>query len=223
MENGRVLIVDDDEAVRQATSMVLRTAGYDVEVYTSGDRFLSQADISAPACVLLDLNMPGMSGIEVLTELRRRGSPLAVVLLTGYGNVPTAVAAMQAGASDFIEKPYDPERLGEAVEKALRDVAPAPPSPASSEALERIKCLSPRQRQVLIGLVEGLPNKLIADKLGVSPRTIEMHRADMMDRLGVTNLSEALRLAYDAGLASDRRSTNAFLPGGRRTGDQHRH
>lgn len=223
MNRGKIFVVDDDESVRQATCWALIAAGYEAVAYETGEAFLRLADLQAPGCAVLDLNMPGMSGIETLQQLRERGSPLSVVMLTGYGDVPTAVRAIQAGAMDFLEKPYDPEALLAAIGRAL-----APAGGGSSEesadlradaARARIRHLSPRQCQVLQGLVAGLPNKVIAQDLGVSPRTIEMHRADMMDRLGVGNLSEALRLAYDAGLAPDRRAGGSARAGGRRASD----
>jgi two-component system, LuxR family, response regulator FixJ len=222
MDRGKIFVVDDDESVRQATCWALNAAGYQAVAYESGEAFLRHADIQEPGCAVLDLNMPGMSGIDTLQRLRERGSPLSVVMLTGYGDVPTAVRAIQAGAMDFIEKPYDPEALLAAIGRAL---APGGGSGEDSAdmradaARARIRHLSPRQCQVLQGLVAGLPNKVIAQDLGVSPRTIEMHRADMMDRLGVSNLSEALRLAYDAGLAPDRRAGGGARAGGRRATD----
>jgi two-component system response regulator FixJ len=223
MNRGQIFVVDDDDAVRQATCWALRAAGYEAVAYESGGAFLRATDIQSPGCVVLDLNMPGMSGIEVLQRLRESASPLAVILLTGYGDVPTAVRAIQAGAVDFIEKPYDPDALLAAIARAMSTsggaVAGDTPDVRADAARARIRHLSPRQCQVLQGLVAGLPNKVIAQDLGVSPRTIEMHRADMMDRLGVSNLSEALRLAYDAGLAPDRRSGNSARPGGRRATD----
>jgi two-component system, LuxR family, response regulator FixJ len=226
MNRGKIFVVDDDESVRQSTCWALRAAGYEALAYESGDAFLRHADVQSPGCAVLDLNMPGSSGIEVLQRLRERGSPLSVVLLTGYGDVPTAVRAMQAGAVDFIEKPYDPEALlaaiGRAQGRATEASGGESPDRRADAARARIRELSPRQCQVLQGLVAGLPNKVIAQDLGVSPRTVEMHRADMMERLGVTNLSEALRLAYDAGLAPDRRGDgDDGRAGGRRSGDAH--
>jgi two-component system response regulator FixJ len=146
-----------------------------------------------------------------------------VVILTGYADIPTSVAAMRAGASDFIEKPYQADKLIAAIDRALgggSERRPAPPPRARVLAGRLVDNLSPRQRQVLNGLVMGLSNKTIARDLALSPRTVEMHRADMMERLGVANLSEALRVAYDAGLAPDRRAPgSAPRPGGRRADD----
>lgn len=219
---GTIFVVDDDQAVRQATCWALRAAGYEAADFESGESFLRDADTSAPGCAVLDLNMPGLSGIEVLDRLRQQNSPLRIIMLTGYGDVPTAVRAIQAGAADFIEKPYDPDALVGAIDRALD--APVAPGrhradPRADAARARLRQLSPRQRQVLQGLVAGHANKIIAQDLGVSPRTVEMHRADMMNRLGVANLSEALRLAYDAGLADERRSGPAQRFGGRRASD----
>lgn len=223
MARGPIFVVDDDTAVRQATCWALRAAGYEASDYESGEAFLRQADIGAAGLAVLDLNMPGLSGIDVLHRLRERESPLRIIMLTGYGDVPTAVRAIRAGAADFIEKPYDPDALLAAIDRAFEgdDAAEtAPPAdPRADAARERLLQLSPRQRQVLQGLVAGHPNKIIAQDLGVSPRTIEMHRADMMDRLGVGNLSEALRLAYDAGLADERRASPVARFGGRRATD----
>ena len=224
MTRGTIFVVDDDMAVRQATCWALRAAGFDAVDYDSGEAFLREADTEAGGCAVLDLNMPGLSGIDVLHQLRERSSPMRIIMLTGYGDVPTAVRAIQAGAADFIEKPYDPDALLAAIDRALDprgsgEERPSPSDERAGAARERLRQLSPRQRQVLQGLVAGHPNKIIAQDLGVSPRTIEMHRADMMDRLGVGNLSEALRLAYDAGLADDRRSSAAARFGGRRATD----
>jgi two-component system response regulator FixJ len=224
MARGRIFVVDDDVAVRRATCWALQAAGYEAQDYDSGETFLREADIAEPGCAVLDLNMPGLSGIDVLRRLRERASPLRIIMLTGYGDVPTAVRAIQAGAADFIEKPYDPDALMAAIDRAMEapeaNVVQMPPADRRGDAArERLRQLSPRQRQVLQGLVAGHPNKIIAQDLGVSPRTVEMHRADMMDRLGVANLSEALRLAYDAGMADDRRSGHAARVGGRRAGD----
>lgn len=229
---GRVFVVDADAGVRDATTMLLQTAGFDVAAYGSGEAFLGSASLHAQGCVLLDVRLPGIGGIEVQRLLTQLGSRLAVVILTADADIPTSVAAMRAGASDFIEKPYQPDRLIAAVDAALADALDEMSDGACDEgrarALSRpqliarrmVDKLSARQLQVLQGLVSGLSNKTIARDLDLSPRTVEMHRADMMERLGVTRLSEVLRIAYDAGFAADRRAgTSATLAGGRRAGD----
>ncbi len=215
---GRVFVVDDDPGVRDATTLLLETAGFEVTAYDSGEAFLGSASLHADGCVLLDVRLPGVGGLEVQRLLAQLGSRLSVVILTGYADIPTSVAAMRAGARDFIEKPYQPDRLIGVIDQALdRQGTSSRPRAAAGRLVDG---LSPRQRQVLAGLVGGLSNKTIARGLELSPRTVEMHRADMMERLGVDNLSEALRIAYDAGLVADRRAApSALRPGGRRASD----
>ncbi|MFC3714504.1 response regulator transcription factor [Sphingoaurantiacus capsulatus] len=218
---GRVIIVDDDHGVRDATRLLLDTAGYEVIAYDSGESFLASPHAQTEGCLLLDVRLPGVGGLEVQQILRRVGSPLAVVILTGYADIPTSVAAMRAGAVDFIEKPYQPDKLLEAIDAALAAQRRAPGQRApQAVAGQLVEGLSKRQLQVLEGLVAGLSNKTIARQLDLSPRTIEMHRADMMDRLGAESLSDALRVAYDAGLACDRRAMESpGQTGGRRASD----
>ena len=217
---GRVFVVDDDSGVRDATALLLQTAGFDVTAFDSGEAFLGSASLHSAGCVLLDVRLPGIGGLEVQAALTQLGSRLSVVVLTGYADVPISVAAMRAGAADFIEKPYQPDRLIAAIDQALSGAGgPAVPR-ARAQAGRLVDTLSPRQRQVLAGLVAGHSNKTIARDLGLSPRTVEMHRADMMERLEVESLSEALRIAYDAGLVADRRAAlSPVRPGGRRAGD----
>lgn len=217
---GRVFLVDDDPGVRDATTLLLDTAGFDVTAYDSGEAFLGSASLHSTGCVLLDVRLPGIGGLEVQGVLAQLGSRLAVVVLTGYADVPISVAAMRAGAADFIEKPYQPDRLIAAIDQALGGPERAGPPRLRVQAGRLIDALSPRQRQVLAGLVAGHSNKAIARDLDLSPRTVEMHRADMMERLGVESLSEALRIAYDAGLVADRRAARSpARPGGRRADD----
>lgn len=221
-----MFVVDDDPGVRDATALLLETAGFDVTPYESGEAFLGSASLHAEGCVLLDVRLPGVGGLEVQRLLAQLGSRLSVVILTGYADIPSSVAAMRAGACDFIEKPYQPDRLIAAVDGALIEGSAAGGAPHVTRprqvAGRLVDALSPRQRQVLHGLVAGLSNKTIARDLELSPRTVEMHRADMMERLGVASLSEALRIAYDAGLATDRRAAaSAARPGGRRASDPH--
>ena len=193
-------IVDDDVQVRGATSFLLAGQGYSTHVYADGNEFLAQAKLRK-GCVLLDLRMTGKSGVEVLKELGRRDVTLPVIMLSGQGNLKAAVEAMKLGAVDFLEKPYQERELVAAIERALewaerqRDR-----SHANAAAASLLQRLSARERQVLQGLLAGLSNKAIARHLDLSPRTVEMHRANMMDDLGVSSLPEAIRLAIDAGL-----------------------
>jgi PAS domain S-box-containing protein len=194
-------IVDDDAHVRAATSYLLTGQGYTTEVYASGEELLARPKLR-DGCILLDLRMPGLGGAEVMAELSARGELLPVIMMSGHGDLGDAVQAMKLGAVDFLEKPYLEPALIAAVERAL-DTARRTRDrrEARSAAAARLERLSPRERQVLQGLVAGMTNKAIARSLRLSPRTVEMHRASMMDDLGLASLSQALRLAIDADLA----------------------
>lgn len=193
-------VVDDDDAVREATALMIGAAGYTAIGHSSGRQFLDSADLLSSGCVVLDLRMPGASGLEVLETMRARGSRLSVIMVTGHGDVRTAVRAMKNGAIDFIEKPYEQDVLIGTIDRALRASA-GPDDIAAEIAKTKIRRLTPRECQVLHALMQGKVNKVIAADLGLSPRTVEMHRAHMMDRLGATSLSEALRIAFQAGLS----------------------
>ena len=197
-----VHVVDDDDAVRRALAMLFRSAGIAAVTHPSGSAFLealpSLSD-GAVGCVLTDVRMPGVDGLELLRRLKRSGFGPPVVVMTAHGDVSTAVRAMKAGAADFVEKPFDDEALLAAVGAAL-DAAQAPVAEESDDAAERVAALSPREREVLDQLIAGKPNKHIARDLGLSPRTVEVHRARMMARLGVGSLAEAVRLAVRAEL-----------------------
>jgi len=202
VQGGLVRVVDDDASVRDSSRIYLTAAGYSVETYGSGDELFARGDLQRGGCVLLDVQMPGMGGLEVQKRLKADWPNVAVVIVTGHGDVTTAVAAMKAGAADFLEKPYDGEQLLEAIRGALAKAANGRPALSSQEARARIALLSPRECQVLSSLVAGHSNKIIAYDLGLSPRTVEMHRANMMEKLGVRSLPEALRIAYEAGLTA---------------------
>lgn len=196
-----IYVVDDDEAIRRSLSFLLKTSGYAVRQFTGGTEFLKEAADLEPGCVLLDVRMPDMDGLEVQRELRARGIMLPVVIMTGHGDIDMAVAAMKAGASDFIEKPFEKTVLLACVETARKmSVADRGASARANDARERLNILTDRERDVLNGLVGGLPNKTIAYDLGISPRTVEIHRANLMQKLEVRSLAEALRLAFQAGL-----------------------
>jgi two-component system response regulator FixJ len=195
-----VHIVDDDSEVRAATSFVLRQQGYETQIYAGGFEFLQRKSLNR-GCVLLDLRMPGMDGFEVLAKLARRDVDLPVIILTGHGDIPLVVRAMKRGAVDFLEKPYQTDRLIGAIERAfaLADES-RETRQARMEAVAKLKTLTPREYQVLQGLRAGMPNKVIARWLALSPRTVEAYRANMMVRIGVTGMSNALRIANDGGL-----------------------
>ena len=196
-----IYVVDDDEAIRRSLSFLLKTSGYVVRLFEGGIAFLKEAADLPPGCVLLDVRMPDIDGLEVQRELRARGVMLPVVIMTGHGDIDMAVAAMKAGASDFIEKPFEKAALLGCVEAARRvAVADRGAGARAEDARARLNVLTDREREVLDGLVEGLPNKTIAFDLGISPRTVEIHRANLMQKLEVKSLAEALRIAFHAGL-----------------------
>ena len=194
-----VHLVDDDEAIRRSVGFMLKTSGFHVRAYESGVELLKTAPELEPGCIRLDIRMPGMDGLEVQEALRSKGVTLPVIIMTGHGDVSLAVQAMKAGAVDFIEKPFEKAVLISAIDQALDQLKRSAASrERSDEALVRLQALTPREREVLDGLAKGLPNKTIAYDLGISPRTVEIHRANLMSKLGARSLSEALRLAFAA-------------------------
>ncbi len=201
MTNDRlVYVVDDDDAVRRSTSFMLKTSGYKVETYVSGVAFLKDARHAPPGCVLLDVRMPEMDGLAVQRELKAYGIDLPVIVMTAHGDVSVAVEAMKAGAVDFIEKPFEKSVLLAALDDGFGRIELSGRRAERAElAAIRLEALTPRERDVLRGLVDGLPNKTIGYDLGISPRTVEIHRAHLMTKLGVRSLSEALRIAFAAG------------------------
>lgn len=200
-----VYLVDDEEAIRRSAGFMLRTSGHRVEAFESGDAFLKAARDLEPGCILLDIRMPGTDGMAVQQALNAYGITMPVVIMTGHGDITLAVRAMKAGAVDFIEKPFEKAVLMSALDLAwMRLERSDRQAVRAEEAAVRLKILTPRERDVLDGLVEGLPNKTIAYDLGISPRTVEIHRANVMAKLEVKSLSEALRIAFaarDAGVS----------------------
>jgi len=194
-----VHIADDDEAIRRSVSFALKTSGYQVRTYESGTELLKGAPGIESGCILLDIRMPGMGGLEVHEALKAKGVALPVIIMTGHGDVSLAVRAMKGGAVDFIEKPFAKAVLLGAIEHAMSRLNHAATNrEQASEAAIKLQSLTPRERDVLDGLAKGLPNKSIAYDLGISPRTVEIHRANLMSKLGVNSLSEALRIAFAA-------------------------
>ena len=198
-----VFIVDDDQAVRQSLhSLLSERPNLVIRVFASGDAFLDNIDSDDAGVLLLDNQMPGMSGIEVMRELKDRNAKFTTIILTGQGDISLAVQAMKAGAIDFLEKPYAPQALLELLDDAFMQFSENSGAAQRRElARKRIQRLSPREHEVLLGLIEGRPNKVIAHQLELSPRTVEIYRANMMEKLDVHSLSEALRLAYAADIA----------------------
>lgn len=202
-----VHVVDDDSAVRRSLAMLLSSAGYRTQTYEAADALLAAAAMPgglAPGCIMLDVRMPGMDGISLIEVLPRRGISLPVVIVTGHGDIPLAVRAMRAGALDFVEKPYAEERILGAVTAALEAARETGQQRAQgAQAQSRVALLSPREREVLVALVAGKANKIIGYELGISPRTVEVHRAHLMEKLGVRSLPEAVRIGLAAGLAPE--------------------
>ncbi|HYI47300.1 MAG TPA: response regulator [Allosphingosinicella sp.] len=201
-DNYVIAIVDDDEAVRHSTAGLLKRAGHRVESFTAGPEFLASVLPKDFDCLLLDMRMPGLDGLGVMRALRERSLSLPILVLTGHGDVPMAVEAMRLGAIDFLEKPYPPAALLEAIARACTAPPPGPGGQVvNNQAQAKVAALSDRQRDVLRGILRGQPNKIIAWELGLSIRTVETYRAQMLEKLGVRGTAEAVRLALAAGLS----------------------
>lgn len=204
MTERTVHLVDDDDAIRRSAGFLLKTSGFLVVPYASGDAFLAHAKSAVPGCVLLDIRMPGMDGLEVQQAMIDRGIALPVVMLTGHGDVTLAVRAMKAGAVDFLEKPFEKTALLGAVEKAFDRLRQGDRLQMSAaDATLQLASLTGRERDVVAGLIQGHPNKTIAFDLGISSRTVEIHRANLMRKLGATSLSDVLQIAFAAKLGTD--------------------
>ncbi len=203
-DRGKVYVIDDDEAMRDSLNFLLDSAGYEVTLFDSAMRFLDHLPDLAFGCVVSDVRMPGLDGIELLKRLKAGHSTFPIVIMTGHGDVPLAVEAMKLGAVDFLEKPFEDDRLVGMIEMAIQQAEPAARSEAlTQDVAARVASLSPRERQVMNGLIAGLSNKLIARDYDISPRTIEVYRANVMTKMQANSLSELVRLAMRAGLLND--------------------
>ncbi len=201
---GKVYVIDDDEAMRDSLQFLLDSAGFDVKLFENAQEFLDALPSLAFGCVVSDVRMPGIDGIELLKRLRASHGGFPVVIMTGHGDVPLAVESMKLGAVDFLEKPFEDERLTAMIEGAIRQAEPAAKSEAATQEIAaRVATLSPRERQVMDGLIAGLSNKLIARDYDISPRTIEVYRANVMTKMQANSLSELVRMAMRAGLLKD--------------------
>lgn len=199
-----VHVVDDEAAIRRSLDFLLRAEGYLVKRWPDGITFLRQAEPSVHACVLLDVRMPGLDGLEIQAEMVAAGLDFPVIILTGHGDIDLAVRAMKAGAADFLVKPFDREKLLQSVAEAFRQMDDREAlRQRQTWALAQLGKLTEREREVLDGLACGYPNKTIAYDLGISARTVEVYRANVMTKLKVVNFAEALRVAFAAGLGSD--------------------
>jgi two-component system response regulator FixJ len=198
---GIVHVIDDDDALRDSLAFLMTSAGIETQTHDSATSFLAALPRDVSGCVVTDVRMPGMSGVELLRELKRLAPALPVILMTGHGDVPLAVEAMKLGAFDFIEKPFDDDTLLNSVNNALgRHQQDAKREAERSKIQERLTLLSARERQVLDGLVLGNANKIIAFDLGISPRTVEIYRANVMTKMEAASLSDLVRMALAAGL-----------------------
>lgn len=193
-----VFVVDDDESVRGSLRFLLRSVGLESRAFGSAPEFLAAYDPAQPGCLVLDVRMPGMSGLELQQELNVRGAIIPVVFITGHGDVPMAVEAMQHGAHDFLQKPFRDEELIERVQRALAKDAKTRAGLEEHQSIrERLDSLTPRERQVLALMARGKPNKIMAYELGVSQRTVEIHRARVMEKSGASSVAELVRMVMD--------------------------
>jgi two-component system response regulator FixJ len=200
----KVYVIDDDEAMRDSLNFLLDSAGLEVTLFEAAQQFLDALPGLEFGCVVSDVRMPGIDGIELLKRMKARQSKLPILIMTGHGDVPLAVEAMKLGAVDFLEKPFEDDRLTAMIETAIRQAEPAAKDEAVTQDIAaRVATLSPRERQVMEGLIAGHSNKLIARDYDISPRTIEVYRANVMTKMQAGSLSELVRLAMRAGLLKD--------------------
>jgi two-component system response regulator FixJ len=200
----KVYVIDDDEAMRDSLNFLLDSAGLEVTLFETAQQFLDALPGLDFGCVVSDVRMPGIDGIELLRRMKAAQSKFPILIMTGHGDVPLAVQAMKLGAIDFMEKPFDDDRLSGMIEAAIRQAEPAAKDDTVTQNIvARIATLSPRERQVMEGLIAGLSNKLIARDYDISPRTIEVYRANVMTKMQAGSLSELVRLAMRAGLLRD--------------------
>ncbi len=203
-DDQTIFVVDDDEAVRDSLGALLESAGFEVETFTSGADFLDHLDPGRGGCIVLDVRMPGLSGLEIQEKLAEKRIAMPVIIITGHGDVPIAVQAIKAGAIDFIEKPFGDDVILESVHRALKHGEQIQRDASSAAEIEaRVARLTPREREVLGQLVIGNPNKIIAYELGISPRTVEIHRARVIEKMEARSLSHLVRLAITAGVVPE--------------------
>jgi FixJ family two-component response regulator len=196
MTESRVHIVDDDEAMRDSLKWLLESHGLEVELYASGDAFLAAFNSGFRGCLVLDVRMPGMNGLDLYSQLQARHSTLPVIFITGHGDVPMAVSALKKGAVDFIEKPFNDQDMLRLIESCLRqDRAAAARRAEDASVTQRLQRLTQREREVLALIVAGKLNKQIADELRISIKTVEVHRSRVMEKMGANSVAELVQLA----------------------------
>lgn len=199
-DDAIVYVIDDDVAVRDSNHLLLDSVGLECEVFESATAFLEQFDASRRCCLVCDIRMPGLSGLELQNKLNERGIVVPLIFITGHGDIPMAVNAMKAGATDFIQKPFRNQELIDGVHKALKQDAAQRDSRAEADEIrERLKSLTPRETEVMQRVVNGQANKVIAMDLGVSQRTVELHRARVMHKLKMRSLADLVQAVSKAG------------------------
>jgi two-component system response regulator FixJ len=199
-ENRTIYVIDDDAAARDSPEFLLTAHGLSVRVFERAEDFLTSLPKGGDACIVTDVRMPGMTGIELLRELKNRSFALPVIVITGHGDIPLAVEAMREGAADFLEKPYEEEALLRSITKSLAAVQSGFAAETNkAEILQRISGLSGREAEVMAGLVAGKSNKVIAIDLNISPRTVEIYRANVMSKMGADSLPALVRMAIEGG------------------------
>lgn len=198
-----VYVIDDDDAVRDSIGFLLRSVDLQGQLYPSAQAFLDDYDGRESGCLVLDVRMPGMSGLELQQELRARGSALPIIFITGHGDIPMAVEALKQGAADFLPKPFRDQDLLDRIHQALEQERDARESNERiREVQQRIDTLTPREREVMTMVAEGKANKVIAIDLGISQRTVEIHRAKVMEKMGVRALADLVRALHESGFFS---------------------
>jgi FixJ family two-component response regulator len=196
-----ILVVDDDPSVRKSLTRVMTSAGYTVEAFASARDFLAREPLAGPCCVILDVRMPGLTGLDLQETLANAGHRMPIVFITGHGDISMSVKAMKGGAVDFLTKPFDVENLLEAVQRAVaKDVKDLSAEGRTAEVLERVKLLTPRETEVFALVVTGMLNKQIASALDIAEKTVKVHRARVMEKMRAGSVAELVRLADQAGV-----------------------
>jgi FixJ family two-component response regulator len=196
-----IFVVDDDPSVRKSLTRVMTSAGYAVEAFASARDFLAREPVVGPCCVVLDVRMPGLTGLDLQETLARAGHRMPIVFITGHGDISMSVKAMKDGAVDFLTKPFDVENLLEAVQRAVaKDVKDLSAEGRTADVLERVKLLTPRETEVFALVVTGMLNKQIAGQLDIAEKTVKVHRARVMEKMRAGSVAELVRLADEAGV-----------------------
>jgi FixJ family two-component response regulator len=203
-----IAIVDDDPSVREGLSSLIRSAGLQVETFASAQEFLSRRDADAPSCLVLDMQMPGLSGLDLQKRMAKAGVEIPIVFLTGHGNIPASVQAMKAGAVEFLTKPFDDQELLRAIQEAVeRDRRSRQQHAEMRELRNRYESLTAREQEVMQQVISGLLNKQIAAELNITEFTVKIHRAHVMRKMQADSLADLVRMAENLGIPSQKRST----------------